>query len=267
MNRRHRDLAPVTPAAWAAIDEEARRSLSSLLAARHLVAFTGPLGWEATGVRTGHSTAVKSPAAGVSANARSIRPLVELRTEFVLARSELDLVDRGGVDPDLSPLQAAAKAIAHAEDALVFDGHADIGIEGITAASPHQPVTMGEDFSAFPRWVSSAVSILRGAGVDGPYCVALGEQCYASVMQATEQGGYPVIEHLRLLAKGPVVWAPAVDGAVVLSMRGADFEMHVGEDLGIGYVRHDDTTVTFSIDESVTFTNHSPEAAVSLHHR
>jgi uncharacterized linocin/CFP29 family protein len=266
MNRRHRNLAPLTDTAWAIIDREARRTLASMLAARHLVAFDGPLGWDAAGIATGRQQPVHSPVDGVTAAARRIRPLVELRIDCTLQRQEMDLVEQGGADPDLTPLLDGARTIARAEDTLVFEGDTSVGIDGIVTASPHTAIVMEDDFADFPRWVARGVATLRDAGVDGPYGVALGARCYTAVAETTEHGGYPVVEHLRLVTGGPVVWAPAIDGAVVLSLRGGDFELHCGDDLGIGYVRHDDSTVTLAIDESVTFTNHSPEAAIALRH-
>ncbi len=67
--------------------------------------------------------------------------------------------------------------------------------------------------------VATALNRLRDAGVDGPFAVALSERCYTSLTESTA-GGYPVLEHVRRLIDGPLVWAPGLDGAVVLSMRG-----------------------------------------------
>ena len=52
MNHLLRDLAPVTDAGWDQLEDEARRQLGSALAARKLVDFSGPHGWEhsATGL-------------------------------------------------------------------------------------------------------------------------------------------------------------------------------------------------------------------------
>ena len=108
--------------------------------------------------------------------------------------------------------------------------------------------------------------MLRAGDIAGPYAIALGSRSYTGVTETTEHGGYPVFEHLRQILDGPVVWAPAVDGAVVVSQRGGDFELTVGEDFSIGYLSHDATTVQLYIEESVTFANHTPEAAVHLHH-
>lgn len=266
MNPRHRHLAPMTGAVWAMIDEEAARTLSGLLAGRHLASFDGPLGWETAGVATGRTQALSNPVPSVSAAARTIRPLVELRCELILDRAEVGVVERGGHDPDLAPVTTAARHMALAEDTLVFGGDDSVGIAGIASASPHEPLLLDDDATTFARTVYRAVAKLRDAGVGGPYGVALGPRCHAEVMETTEHGSYPVLEHLRLLTGGPVVFAPSVSGAVVLSVRGDDFELHVGEDLGIGYARHDDTTITLALDESVTLSNHTPEAAIVLRH-
>jgi uncharacterized linocin/CFP29 family protein len=63
-----------------------------------------------------------------------------------------------------------------------------------------------------------------------------------------------------------VVWAPAVDGAVVLSQRGGDFELTVGQDFSIGYRSSDATTVDLYLEESVSFRINTPAAAVHLAH-
>lgn len=266
MNRRHRDLAPMTDAMWAMIDEEAARTLSGLLAGRHLVDFDGPLGWETPGVITGRTRALPEPVPSVHAAARMIRPMLELRCELTVERAEVALVERGGHDPDLVPVTTAARHIALAEDTVVFGGDDAAGIAGIASASPYEPIVLDDDAATFARSVSRAVAKLRDAGVGGPYGVALGPRCHSEVMETTEQGSYPVLEHLRLVSGGPVVFAPAVDGAVVLSLRGGDFELHVGDDLGIGYVGHDDATITLALDESLTLSNHTPEAAIVLRH-
>ncbi len=112
-------------------------------------------------------------------------------------------------------------------------------IAGIIPSSPHPAVTIGDDYGRYPEHVAHAVALLRAADIDGPYAVALGSRCFTGVTETTEHGGYPVFHHLREILGGPVVWAPAVDGAVVLSQRGGDFEITIGEDFSIGYTGAD----------------------------
>ena len=103
-------------------------------------------------------------------------------------------------------------------------------IDGIGAASPHEPITLSDQFDRYPNHVAQAVAVLKAAGVAGPYAIALGPRCYAGVIETTEKGGYPLLQHLGLILGGPVVWAPAVDGAIVLSQRGDDFQLTLGQD-------------------------------------
>jgi uncharacterized linocin/CFP29 family protein len=264
VNHLRRELAPISEAAWSQIEEEAARSLRNFLAARRLVDFEGPAGWEATCVPIGRFQPLSPALPGVRAAARRVRPYVELRAELTLQRNELDAVDRGARDPDLDPLIDATRLIAGAEDTLVFSGSASAEIFGLVTESPHSPLTITDDYGHFPSLVARAVAQLRAAGVDGPYGVALGPRCYTGVVETTEHGGYPVLEHLRLITGGPVIWAPTVEGSVVVSLRGGDFRLAVGQDHSIGYLAHDAETVTLYLEESITFSNDSPEAALAL---
>jgi uncharacterized linocin/CFP29 family protein len=265
VNHLMRDKAPITDAAWAQIDAEATRSLTHFLAGRKVVDFSGPHGWEHSAVDLGRvQPLAEGPVDGVVAARRRVQPLIELRTPFTMSRAELDAADRGAADLDLDAVMAAGRAAAMAEDGSLFHGYAAGGIEGIAELTPHPTVAITDDYSDYPSHVAKAVAILRAADVSGPYAIALGPRCYTGVIETTERGGYPVFEHLRMILGGPVVWAPAVDGAIVLSQRGGDFELVVGEDLSVGYLAHDAETVTLFIEESLAFRVNSPEAAVRL---
>ena len=64
MNRLHRELAPISAAAWAALDEEASENLKIFLAARRLMDFYGPTG--ATCLPTGRIERVGGDDASVA---------------------------------------------------------------------------------------------------------------------------------------------------------------------------------------------------------
>lgn len=265
MNHLHRELAPIDEAAWGEIEFEARRSLRHFLTARKLVDFSGPHGWDHSALGLGRvADSSGGPADGVESRIRLVQPLAELRTIFTLDRAEVDAVERGAPDADMDPVVDAARRAALAEDRLVFGGFPAAGVRGIVDTSPHDPVAINTDYDRYPTYVAQAVETLKRAGVAGPYALALGPRCYTGVIETTEHGGYPVLEHLRLIVEGPVTWAPAVDGAVLLSQRGDDFELVVGQDLSIGYLDHDAQGVRLYLEESVTFRAASPEAAVAL---
>jgi uncharacterized linocin/CFP29 family protein len=265
VNHLLRDLAPVSDAAWAEIDTEAKRALENFLAARRLIDFTGPHGWTYSASTLGSIESVSgTPADGVEAALRQVQPVVELRARFTLKRAELDAIDRGHRSPDLMPVVDAARSIAEAEDRAIFHGYEAAQIGGIAEVSPHEAVALGDSFGQYPTWVAMAVARLRDAGVEGPYGIALGPRCYSGILETTEDGGYPILERIRLILDGPVVYAPAVDGAVVLSMRGADYELSCGQDVSIGFDRATADDVELYLEESFAFHAHSPEAAVAL---
>jgi uncharacterized linocin/CFP29 family protein len=265
MNHLLRSIAPISDSGWQLLDEEARERLTAALAARKLVDFSGPRGWEHSASALGRVQDLSaSPVDGVRAAQRRVLPLVELRRDFRIARSELRADDRGAPDADLAPLDEAAASIARAENVAVFHGFAEAGIAGITEASPHQAIPLGDDFDAYPGCVARAVEALLRAGVEGPYGLAIGPDGYTGVIESTEHGGVLVLDHLRKILGGPIVWAPGVRCAVVMSIRGGDFLFESGQDLSLGYSSHDEEGVNLYLEESFSFRVATAEAAVAL---
>jgi uncharacterized linocin/CFP29 family protein len=264
MNHLLRQIAPISESGWALLDQEARQRLGATLGARKLVDYGGPYGWHFSAANLGRVKAVVAePADGVTALQRVVLPAVELRTDFVLSRDALSDYDRGAVDTDLTALDDAAHRIAVAENSAVFHGLEETGISGIAEASTQAPIPLGEDVKTYPRHVAQAVEMLRNAGVGGPFGLALGPRSYTASVEVTELSGL-VLDHLGEILEGPVVWAPGVRGGVVLSQRGSDFLMEVGQDLSIGYDHHDAETVHLYFEESFVVRIATPEAAVWL---
>ena len=260
-----RERAPVTEAGWELLDNEARERLAPALAARKLVDFAGPRGWDHSATNLGRTDALPEALEdGVAARQRLVLGLVELRARFSVARPELEDAERGALDVDLEGLDEAAQRIGRAENAAVFHGFGAAGIAGVIEASSHEAIDLGEDCERYPRHVAVAVDSLRGVGVDGPYGLALGPGVHTRVLETSEHGGYPLLEHLREILGGPIVWAPAVEGAAVLSMRGGDFPFESGQDLSIGYEDHDADAVQLYIEESFSFRVATPDAALPL---
>jgi uncharacterized linocin/CFP29 family protein len=260
-----REHAPITDAGWKLIDEEARERLLPGLASRRLLDFSGPHGWEHSATNLGRVERKDvSELKGVEANRRVVLPLLELRAYFQVSREELRAGDRGAEDVDFDDLDAAAQRIVEAENRSVFHAWPKAGVEGVAARSPHKPIVRGKSFADYPGCVARAVELLLRSGVDGPYGLALGREDYTSVVETAEHGGYPLLEHLRKILKGPLVWAPGVNGAVVVSMRGGDFAFESGQDISVGYQSHDEANVSLYLEESYSFRVLTPEAAVAI---
>jgi uncharacterized linocin/CFP29 family protein len=260
-----REHAPITEAGWGRIDEEARERVTPGLATRKLVDFLGPRGWRASATNIGRTEPLTdTPGEGVVAAQRRVLPLVELRAPFAVSRSELADADRGAKDIDFDALDTAARRMAVAENTAVFHGWQAAGIGGIAEASTHEPIALGDDCARYPRHVAKAIEALLSAGIGGPYGLALGPAAYTNVLETSEHGGYPLLEHLRKIVGGPLVWTPGVQGALVLSLRGGDFIFDCGEDLAVGYESHDAEAVQLYLEETFSFRVATPEAAVAL---
>ncbi|HEY0278909.1 MAG TPA: family 1 encapsulin nanocompartment shell protein [Solirubrobacterales bacterium] len=265
MNHLLRGHAPLTDSNWKLLDDEARDRLAGPLAARRLVDFVGPRGWQHSSTNLGRVESVEVGEEGVKALQRRVLPLVEVRVDFTVSRAEMRDDDRGAVDVDLESLDLAAHQIAVAENSAVFNGWAKAGIQGVVESSPFEPEPLGASADSYPRSVARAIEGLREAGVEGPYGLALGPDEYIKVIETAEHGGYPLFDHLRkILDGGQIVWAPGLNGAVAMSLRGGDFLFESGQDLSIGYDHHDADQVHLYLEESFSFVVATPEAAAPL---
>jgi uncharacterized linocin/CFP29 family protein len=263
MNNLHRELAPISDAAWAEIEEETTRTLKRYLAGRRVVDVPAPGGVGLPAVATGHLVPIASPAEHILARQREVKALVELRVPFELTRAAIDDVDRGSDDSDWQPAKDAAQKIAFAEDRAIFNGYPAASIQGIREATNNPIMTLPTDVREYPDAVAQALSQLRLVGVNGPYSVLLGAKAYTELAE-TRDHGYPVLEHVKRIVDGNIIWAPAIEGAFVLTTRGGDFELSIGQDISIGYLSHTDEVVRLYLQESFTFRPLTSEASVVL---
>jgi uncharacterized linocin/CFP29 family protein len=263
MNNLHRELAPISDAAWAQIEEETTRTLKRYLAGRRVVDVPTPGGMDLPAVGTGHLISIAPPGEDIIARQREVRSLVELRVPFELTRDAIDDVERGSDDSDWQPAKDAAKKIAFAEDRAIFNGYHEANIQGIREGTSNPIMTLPADVRDYPDAVAHALSELRLVGVNGPYSVILGAKEYTELAE-TRDHGYPVLEHVKRIVDGNLIWAPAIEGAFVLTTRGGDFELSIGQDVSIGYLSHTDAAVRLYLQESFTFRLLTSEASVVL---
>ena len=104
---------------------------------------------------------------------------------------------------------------------------------------------------------------MRLVGVNGPYAVLLDADVYTALAETSDHG-YPVLEHVKRLVDDKIIWAPAIQGAFVVTTRGGDFDLHIGQDASIGYLSHTDAAVKLYLQETFTFLYLTAEAAVAL---
>jgi uncharacterized linocin/CFP29 family protein len=263
MNNLHRELAPISDAAWAQIEEEATRTLKRYLAGRRVVDVQGPGGVALSAVGTGHLRNIEPSGEGIITRQRVVNALVEVRAPFDLDRQQVDDVERGANDSDWQPAKDAAQRLAFAEDRAIFEGYAAAGIEGIRQGTSNPRMTLPADVRDYPDAIAQALSQLRLVGVNGPYSVLLSADSYTGLSETSDHG-YPVLEHIRRLVDGEIIWAPAIAGAFVLTTRGGDFGLYIGQDISIGYLSHTDAAVRVYLQETFTFLLLTTEASVAL---
>ena len=263
MNNLHRELAPVSDAAWSQIEEETTRTLKRYLAARRVVDVPAAGGIALPGVATGHLKPLAAMGTGILAHRREVKALVELRVPFGLSRQAIDDVERGSEDSDWQPAKDAAMKLAYAEDRAVFNGYKEADIQGIREGTSNPVIKLPGDVREYPDAVAHALSQLRLVGVNGPYSVVFGADEYTALAE-TRDHGYPVLEHVKHIVDGNLVWGPAIQGAFVLTTRGGDFELNLGQDVSIGYLSHTDSSVRLYLQETFVFRVLTSEASVVL---
>lgn len=266
-----RELAPIPGVGWKMIDDEARERLTPQLAARRLVDWKGPGGWAHSATNLGRTELLDSGPPGSPAGAgeilarrRRVLPLTEVRVPFAVERSELFDAERGALDLRLDDLDRAARLAAEIENQVVFHGWPAAGIDGIVPTVTAGEPGLGGDTGGYPGAVAAAVAGLRGNGIEGPFALAVSPALYTRIAGTAEHGGYLLQEHLERILGGRVVRTPGLDGAVVLSQRGGDFLLDVGQDLAVGYSHHDADTITFYLEETLSFRVVEPDAALAL---
>ncbi len=231
-----RSLAPISEAAWAAIDDEARSRLSGQLAARKLVDFVGPSGWDHSAIPLGHTVDVDSPfdARGRAAAHRPAPGRAARRVHA--ARGASSTTSTAARVTPTSPRSTKQLATSRWPRTWRCSGDSRPRASRVCTTRPN---TRSSRSRAGPtptrralheRSTRSARS--ASAGRTG---IAIAPDIYTRIVETTEHGGYPVFNHLEAILGGPVVWAPGVGCGLVLSMRGGDFRFESGQDIAIGY--------------------------------
>ena len=263
MNHLHRELAPISDAAWDLIDDEAKSRLPTYLAARKLVDFAGPHGWNYSSTSLGRIKEIAGPSEGVAAPSARSSPSSSC-VPSSRSRALSSTTSTAAPAPPTWP--SSTRRCARSRWARTPSSSTDTRLAGSRAsprASSHEPIAIA-DIAQAPDAVARGVEALRQAGIDGPYGLAICPDMYTTIVETTEMGGELLKDHLRKILGGPLVWAPGIEGGVVLSLRGGDFKIESGQDLSIGYLDHDADVVRLYLEESLNFRVLEPDAAVAI---
>lgn len=256
-----RSLAPIVPEAWEEIDEQAKNAITSVLSGRKVVDVKGPMGWKYDAVSEGTlSLAEESPVDGVSYGMREVLPLVEIRVPFTMSMWDLEDISRGCKTVDFTPVHEAGRKAALFEDTAIYQGLEDAGILGLELESDNEPVEMQLEDEAIISALDTAVKTLSARSVSGPFALVCSLPLWTKIQ--TSAKCYPLKKRVEALIGGKIVLSSQYETSMLVSLRGGDSELIVGQDFSIGYQSHTNTEVNFYITETFTFRVLAPEAIV-----
>lgn len=259
-----REMAPIADSGWREIDLQAARILKGTLSGRKLVDFSGPHGLGLAAVNLGRlDVGPRDSVAGVGWGTRQVLPLMEIRVPFTVGIWDLDDLERGARNPDLSALIEAARRVASFEETAIYWGFSGAGIRGLLESSTHEPIALCPDRTRLTESVELALLAIQKAEIGGPYALVLGTEPTKWLM-AGDPHAYPLRKRIEALITGGIHWSPALEGGAVFSRRGGDFELTIGQDLAVGYKGHTAQEVELYFTESFTFRVLEPAAAVEL---
>ena len=260
--RRH--AAPLSDRVWKALDDAIVQAARHVLAGRRIATFDGPRGWEHVAARLGSMSPCRSPEGQAVVCVPDVVLLLEVRVDFTLPWSSIEVFERGAPVLDTGPAEAAGRELALAEDRVVFYG--DPAGNGFLTAHKSPRVQTG-DWSRPGQVLADlvkAVETLDSGGIAGPYEAVLPPSRYYAYLQAVDDSGYPTARQLRdVLAavhRSPVIR----EAGAVFSTRGGDFVITVGGDLSTGYRLHDRDAVHLFCVETVAPQAVAPDAVCVL---
>lgn len=258
-----RDLAPIPDAAWDEINDEASDIFKSVLSARKFVDVDGPKGLDYGAVHTGRiEVASKSNNDDVKFGINQVMPLVENRRYFTLDIWELDNAARGAEDIDLSNMEKAAREIASFEERSIFYGLEQTDIGGIKHHCEHESVNLPKKSQNLLNTLSGQLTVFARNGIEGPYSLIVNEDVWERLVEQID--GYPLYKQVKNIIGGSIILSPFIEEAFLVSERGGDFRLTIGQDLSIGYSYHNKEEVELYFTETFTFQCFEPEAVLIL---
>ncbi|MBS3812844.1 MAG: family 1 encapsulin nanocompartment shell protein [Candidatus Bipolaricaulota bacterium] len=256
-----RSLAPITDESWEEIDDTAKEVLTSQLSGRKFVDVSAPQGWDLAAIPEGRLDIKEDDSKKVRYGIRKASPVIETRTSFKLNIWELDNYNRGALDLDLEPLEDAAKKAAKFEEDVIFRGLEEANVKGLNQVS-ETTMDLPEDPAGVVEAVSMGITEFQDNSIEGPYSLIVSRRLWQDVARFSK--GYPLKRQIEDLLGDSVVYSPEVDGALLVSTRGGDFELILGQDFSIGYEDHSSTEVKLFIAESFSFRVLEPAAVITL---
>jgi uncharacterized linocin/CFP29 family protein len=263
MNFLRRELAPISPQGWSEIDYVAKKALAANLSARKFVDVDGPHGLDHACVPLGRLAMPKGQdEAAVRYGIHQVLPLIEVRVDFSLPIWELDNIERGAKDIDLDAVVKGSREIAAFEEKAIYEGFAPGAIVGLQQAVKSKKIKISLDMDAVVDAVFKAQEQMLKNGVSGAANLVVSPSLWEFLAHCVPGG--TLRSTIESEIGGRVIRAESLKDALLVSNRGGDVELTVGQDFAIGYHGHTTTEISLYITESFTFRVIEPEAVVGF---
>ncbi|MCD6551738.1 family 1 encapsulin nanocompartment shell protein [Thermotoga sp.] len=256
-----RSFAPLTQKQWEEIERRAKEIFSTQLYGRKFVDVEGPCGWEYAAYPLGEVEVLSEEE--IKWGLRKSLPLIELRATFTLGLWELDNLERGKSNVDLSNLEETVRKVAEFEDSVIFKGCEKSGVKGLLSFREERKVKAGENLGDFLEALYKASSTFSKDGISGPYTLVISTDRWLYLLKKNSSH-YPLERRVTEILNGRIITTPRIDNAIVVSERGGDFKLVLGQDLSVGYEDRENDSVRLFITETFTFYVVNPEAMVHL---
>ncbi len=257
-----KSMAPISDKAWEEINETAVDVLTASLSGRKFMDVEGPKGMDYAALPTGRLDVPANQKNPVKYGIHKVLPLVETRIPFELNIWELDNAARGAADIDLEPLEVAAREIAKFEEHAIYEGFKPGNITGLKNSSDYPAIPFPDKSEDILGAVSQGISRMKEAAIEGPYSLVLNTSRWQQVNAFLK--GYPLRRQLDNLLGGKIIHAPHVKDAYLVTERGGDYRLVLGQDISIGYESHSSKTVQLFFTSSFTFQAIDPAAVVIM---
>jgi uncharacterized linocin/CFP29 family protein len=258
-----KEVAPLSDHIWKEIKDQAKSVMDTSRTVRKFADINGPYGPEFAAVSTGRfKVPRKSWKSGINYGVREVLPLVEVRIPFELDLWELENIERGAKDADLDNLDTAVKSAVNLEENVVYSGLKTVGIKGLEKSSKYPIEKLPENPSEILKFIGAQINRMQQSGVEGPYSLVLEEGYWLELVNLTD--GYPIIQQLKDLLKGQIIVNNHFDKSFLVSKRGGDYELTIGQDTLIGYDSCDTRKINLFVAESFTFRVLAPEAVIVM---
>ncbi|MGB8317094.1 MAG: family 1 encapsulin nanocompartment shell protein, partial [Ignavibacteriaceae bacterium] len=222
----------------------------------------GPKGLNFEAVSMGRLDVPENQKGKIKYGINKVLPLVETRSPFSLDLWELDNAARGAKDLNLDTMEEAAHNIGEFEEKLIYNGFPKANITGLKDVNKNKPAKYPEKVENLPEIISRLIGEFVKSSVEGPYSLILNTGRWEKLSSFVN--GYPLKTVIKDLIGGNIILAPAINDAFLVSTRGGDFKLTIGQDLSIGYQSHDHKNVNLYFMESFTFQIIEPAAVIKF---